>query len=307
MNPKGSKGKTGEVRGPPNGAWTAHPSPVEPGRSNHAAVLASAVERELIPRLIAQSMAQPPLGPSDRPDGAHALDAAAAASPAGRPATAEVEVFTAMVLQGQNDRIEAFLLERHAQGMSSSVLLRDLLVPVARRLGQLWEADACHFTDVTVGVARLHQAMRDGPWALGASAALSGPGDAPRILLAAAPGSQHTFGLSMVAEYFYHDGWDVSADFATTVSAVGHRSAREWFDVVGFSLGSEELLPALARAIAEVRRNSLNTAARIIIGGPLFVVKPELSAHLDADACVTDGERAPRIARQLLPLPASID
>ena len=69
----------------------------------------------------------------------------------------------------------------------------------------MWEHDECSFTDVTIGVCRMHQVLLeysrcfeppDGPHSQGKNA-----------LIVPAPGEQHTFGLFLVVEFLRRDGW----------------------------------------------------------------------------------------------------
>ena len=48
-----------------------------------------------------------------------------------------------------------------AQGVSLESLYLDLLAGAARRLGEWWASDLCDFADVTVGVGRLQQILRE--------------------------------------------------------------------------------------------------------------------------------------------------
>ena len=78
-----------------------------------------------------------------------------------------------------------------------------LLTDAARLLGDRWSDDLCTFMDVTLSVALLHRAYRN---------AL--PDDEPthqegRIVLTAAPGAQHTLGMSLTAARLRRAGWEV--------------------------------------------------------------------------------------------------
>jgi MerR family transcriptional regulator, light-induced transcriptional regulator len=75
---------------------------------------------------------------------------------------------------------------------------------------------------------------------------------------------------------------------------------REWFDVVGFSLGNVTQLDALAACIKSVREAALNKSLCILVGGPLFLKHPEYVTYVNADAASTDGAKAPELAMQWL-------
>jgi hypothetical protein len=70
------------------------------------------------------------------------------------------------------------------------------------------------------------------------------------------------------------------------------RVRREWIDVVGFSVGSEVQLDRLRSAIAGVRAASQNPRVVVMLGGPLFVERPELLAACGADGGAVDANQA---------------
>jgi methanogenic corrinoid protein MtbC1 len=120
-----------------------------------------------------------------------------------------------------------------------------------------------------------------------------------RILLMPCPGEQHTFGLSVVAELFHRAGWDVVTCFLAT-DAAAVMVKKDWYDVVGFSLGSETGVAKLRAAMALVREVSQNPGVSIIAGGPISLVHPEFGEQIQADAIITDGAKAPSQAEQLV-------
>ena len=95
-------------------------------------------------------------------------------------------------------------------------------------------------------------------------------------------------------------GWSVDGGLGGSgvdpVAAV----RRDWYDVVGFTVGSLEGLEPLARAIESVRRQSLNRCVSIIAGGPVFAVHPDAWERIAADEIITDGASAPRMAERLV-------
>jgi methanogenic corrinoid protein MtbC1 len=185
-----------------------------------------------------------------------------------------------------------------AAGCPVTRLYVDLLGPSARALGELWEDDLCDFTDVTVGVGRLQQLLRELSPSFGAE--IDHPEGGRRILLLPAPGEQHTLGASMVAEFFRRAGWDVVGGVSGLDLDPREAVQREWFDILGLSVGCHARLDWLRDCIASVRQGSLNRGLGVLLGGPLFVVDPDCGSRLDCDAVVTDGERGPECADALL-------
>ncbi len=92
------------------------------------------------------------------------------------------------------------------EGMTAETVLIELLGPVARRLGEIWEADACDFVQVTIGLHRLQIAMNG---LLADYSPGSQPGTGFRILLAPAPGETHVIGLDIAQRFFRSGGWEV--------------------------------------------------------------------------------------------------
>lgn len=260
-------------------AWASLASQ-RPAVEERLSRLVDTIERDIIPRLVR----------------AHA--SAPAAAPAVGIGHEDVTAFTARVMARDDLAIDAQLAALRAQGVSVESLYVDLLAPVARHLGAMWDDDRCHFADVTVGLGRLQQIMRGLSSAFGTE--VDPPPGGRRALLMPAPGEQHTFGLSMVAEFFARAGWEVAGVMDPTTSHYQDRVKNEWFDLVGISAGSTVRLDGIRACIAAVRRHSHNRAVAVMVGGPLFTVHPELVEQLGADGVATDGRQAPVLAERLL-------
>ena len=261
----------------------------EPNR-HRAALLARAVERDVVPRLL---IAHRRFGPAV---------AVPIVLPARAPGAADVARMAGLVLASDLPAQDDMLRRLQARGMTVESLYLDLLAPAARRLGEMWEQDLCDFTEVTVGLWRLQHMLRDlGRAAVPHSEALARGNS---ILLVPVPGEQHTFGLAMVGEFFQRAGWHVGGGaFATAADLAGAvRHAR--VDVVGISVGCGDRLEAVAAAVRAVRRAARERAIRVMVGGAVFVAHPELAPMLGADATAADGLQAVARAEALLSLAA---
>ena len=214
------------------------------------------------------------------------------------PTRGEMMAFTAHVMGRDDGAIQAQIAALRARGVSVESVYTDLLAPAARHLGELWDDDRCHFADVTVGLGRLQQIMRGLSSAFGTE--IDPPVGGRRALLMPAPGDQHTFGLSMVAEFFARAGWEVVGVMDPASANFEDRVKNEWFDLVGISAGSTTRLDGMLDCIASVRRLSHNRAVAVMVGGPLFIVHPEMVERVGADGVATDGQQAPALAERLL-------
>ena len=248
------------------------------------ALLSRAIEDEIIPRLMLA-----------HPTAVDCLPAAPSVS--GQVSQDDVRAFAQLVLEPDENVAHACIDAMRTSGISVETIYTDLLAPVARYLGELWEDDLCDFTQVTVGLGRLQQVLRElSPAFSQSNASTSGN----RVLLLPGPGEQHTFGLVMVAEFFRRAGWDVGGGPWEAGADPVVMVKREWFDVVGFSLGNVEQLDDLAACIKNVRAAALNKSICVIVGGPLFLANPEYVAYVNADAASTDGAQAPHLAASLV-------
>jgi methanogenic corrinoid protein MtbC1 len=189
----------------------------------------------------------------------------------------------------------------HEHGAPVETLYLDLLAPTARCLGEMWCQDTCHFADVTMGLSKLHRLLNE----LGPTFRREGDAEIQgrHILLAPVPGEQHSFGLTMVAEFFRRASWDVSDQPGIPANADLVQLVRaERFDIVGLSIASEIHLDGLVHGIRALRRASKQPSLGILVGGPLFVQYPELVARVGADATAIDAGQAPVQAEGLLQL-----
>ncbi len=276
--------------GPPSGPPSSR-GPSDSGGGRHGsegggrrALLTHTLEQNIIPRLL-----------QAHPDPDAPLDMAALANrPIGQ---AHVRELVRLVLLPEDLSARAFVESLRVRGVPVAMLFSDLIGPASRYLGDLWCEDVSTFSDVTVGVGRLQQILRDIGPAMPARPSPVTP--ARRILLLPAPGDQHSLGLLMVAEYFRSAGWDVSGGPQPNLDAAA-AVRRDWFDVVGFSLAVEVHLPRLGPAIAAVRKASVNPKIGVLVGGPMFLSHPGLADEVGADAVAVDGALAPEIGEKLV-------
>ncbi|ABE40959.1 cobalamin B12-binding [Rhodopseudomonas palustris BisB5] len=225
------------------------------------------------------------------------MSSPATPAPADPAAPFEVQQFTLLIIGADESAASAYVESLIARGAPTDLIFLNLLAPAARRLGEMWEADTADFANVTLGVSRLQRILRH----LGENySATEGVQRIGAVLLTTITGEQHSFGLAMIAEFFRHNGWDICTGPFASHRELSALVAERWFDVVGFSVSSDRRLDELKRDIHDVRRASRNRRIGIMVGGPLLVHRPELSASLDADLIANEGASAPQLARDLV-------
>ncbi|MBQ0930358.1 cobalamin B12-binding domain-containing protein [Ideonella sp. 4Y16] len=268
----------------PAGEDTCHGVRADDLLCAHSAALLDTVEHQIIPRLMLLHRQ-------------HDSQASTSASGAGFSLDShEVERFTEHVLQGYEQAMQHVIyLQDH--GVPAPTLCLDLLAPAARRLGELWSADLCDFTQVTIGLGRLQGLLRS------IAERLPPTVQATRLprsaLFAPAPGEQHTLGLSMVRDFFRASGWEVCADEPKAEAGLLALARSHRFDVIGFSIGSDRQTDPLKSLIARLRQEARYPLI-VLLGGPLVLSRPELAQALGADAGATDARQALLVADALM-------
>lgn len=267
------------------GAWLQQPMRVaaDDEHDERMAWLLRTIEAEIIPRLMLAHHVGHPF------DAAQETDRVV-------PSADDVADFARVVLAENAVDAAAYVEARRTEGMALETIYTELLAPAARRLGALWESDQCDFTQVTLGLWRIQQVMYDLSPAFRRDA--PAPVHARHALLAAVPGSQHTLGLFMVSEFFRRAGWQVWSEPGASFEQIAAAVTTEWFDMVGFSVGTEAQFKALASTIRRVRKASRNPEVFVMVGGPLINADPARVALVGADAAATDATTAVAQAEQ---------
>jgi methanogenic corrinoid protein MtbC1 len=250
--------------------------------------LVRTIEGEIIPRLMLAHR-----GGAVEPSTAGAVGSPAASG-------SDVALMARLVLKQDPSEALAHLDALRKRGVPLDALYLELLAPAARYLGELWEADLCDFTEVTFGLWRLQQLVRELSPAFQHEAEFREHDR--RALLLPAPGEQHSFGLFMVAEFMRRAGWDVWAGPAVPLDELLSTLRSEPFAVVGLSVSCESRLDGLASCIHALRRASRNRRIGVMVGGQVFKERPELVALVGADATALDGRQACLQAEGLLHL-----
>jgi len=229
---------------------------------SNVARLLRTIEGEIVPRLVLARRAV-------------ATHAPVGAGAAGRPDDADVMELVRLLLAHDVGVASAYVETVRQRGASFESVCLCLLAPAARELGLLWEADECDFMQVTVGLCRLHHLLRELTTAFRLESVE--PKIERNILLAPVPGDQHTFGITLVAQFLRQAGWQVWSEFSGSTDELLEVVRTHWFAAVGLSVGSETRVDELSRVIQAIRRASRNSSVGILVGGPLLVARPELA------------------------------
>lgn len=241
------------------------------------------IESEIVPRLLMAHSAGSAVLSADR-------KSEIAAAEANRFATMPLEIEAA----GLIEEVNRFL----AEGVSLDAIYIDLLAPAARRLGAMWEADECDFVDVTMGMWRLQEVMRDlAARTPGVVAALGAPRS---VLVASMPGDQHTFGAQMLDEVFARAGWQSELMSRPERRELLNCLSNRAFDLVALTISRDCPSAALSSLIKSIRGVSVNPHLSVLIGGASVNENPALVAEVGADGTGFDARAALEVADRLI-------
>jgi len=259
----------------------------DPARDpNHCkASLLEVIESQIIPRLLKAH----PAGDASNAQAYHAVY---------QPTEQEIDQFAQLCISNDENSALAFVREMLTAGIGNDNVFLHLMAPAARHLGGLWDQDHVDFTQVTLGLMRMHHIThqlgyeyQDGPQHAGA---------VRRVMLASAPGSQHILGLAIVAEFFRKNGWQVVVEIANSALELDHAVKNEWFDLIGLSVGLTDQIGALPVLITGLRAASRNPQVSVLLGGPAFAATSVSAQSLGADGISTDAAQAVVLGTSLL-------
>lgn len=263
------------------------------GAAARGAILLRIIKDEVIPGLACKT--------KNTERRSSAEKAAKALVAAGQPLAhqQQIELLTALALNTSEAPIRDHVAALMAAGLTHGELFSDLLANVARRLGTMWEDDACSFIDVTIGVGRLHDIVH----ALSPSAAdQAGTGTSPRpsLYLLPAPGEQHIFGLLVLSEHFRASGWRVEVGHkADDVDVAFGLIRQNNCDCIGVTISAERCIAPLTQLLSSLR-NSQASSKPVLIGGAACQRDPNLAERVGADGSATNETEAVTVACSLL-------
>jgi len=278
-------GLRGVIAAPLDAVWRrAAPQPDQADSVN------TIIESEIIPRLL---MAHSAAAPRSRPR----LLRSITSEEASRFALLPLRLEAASLLE----EVDAFI----AKGASVETICLDLLAPAARKLGEMWERDECDFLDVTMGLWRLQEVMRE--VAARAPVDFAGLALPYSALFSPMPGDHHNFGTLMIEEVFARGGWRSEALVKPERRELLDRLARQPFDLVGLTLARDCPSAALGNLIKAIRNVSANPHIIVFVGGRMINENPGIAVEVGADGTGADALAALELANTLVKTAATRD
>jgi methanogenic corrinoid protein MtbC1 len=246
----------------------------------------SIVESQIIPRLlVSERIGKPHL--------------TLVSSSKAMPSKKEIEIFTDLCSSDSSKDAQSFVDDLLNKGLSKEDIFLELITPAAQYLGSQWDDDRMDFSQVNLGLVRLHSIANE--IRCTSKSDQFAKGKARRVMMASAPGSMHMLGTTIVADFFRKEDWQVVVAISSSANELVQTVSNEWFDVLGLSLSIDQQLTGLADLIDQLKSLSLNPRMVVMLGGPIFSAKKLDANDFGANGICDNAKHAVGLAVSLLP------
>lgn len=186
-----------------------------------------------------------------------------------------------------------FIRRVQREGASAETVYLKYLATAARMLGDWWSEDRVTFAEVTIGASRIYAIMRG----LRRHFERFGAEAQDSVVFASVPGETHTLGVTMAADFFRSDGWDVTLhvglEHDALVTAIGQSDCR----MIGLSISGNHSMPALSRLVVALQMSQ--PATPILVAGQSIEELMPLIDLMNVDGIVETVEDARAFANRL--------
>ncbi len=195
---------------------------------------------------------------------------------------AEIDTLVKALLSDHHMAASDMLTGVQADGVPLSEVYVGYISGAARRLGQLWDNDEVGFLQVTLATSRLTAII------CGLKKVFYDREGSPRrrALFAACPGESHVMGVSMAADLFRREGWEIDLEIGQSHDDLLMAQHLGNYPVIGLSASSDAMILPLARFIRAARL--LTPGALIYVAGEITHLHPDIATTVAADGVLTD-------------------
>ncbi|MDP3622288.1 MAG: hypothetical protein Q8R65_10270 [Polynucleobacter sp.] len=198
--------------------------------------------------------------------------------------------FVSLITNEGPQQTEQFIAELLNLGVSVDSIVLDLIPRIARKLGEQWVSDSLSFTEVTIATGRLQKMIYSLDHLFQETKVDSTL--TKRILISASPGSHHTLGPLILANFFTWAGWSVFNESVPSIEYIKKTIASKLLTAVALSIADYEQLDQLPELIQIIRKRSLNPEIIVLVGGSLYNNDATCFGHIKADIKSSTPEEA---------------
>ena len=192
------------------------------------------------------------------------------------------------LLAGDETAAREMVLETHRADASLRPAYFHSLAPALRQMGDMWDNDEVSFLQVSMAAGWILAIMR----AMRRELRFRVP--SPRAghvaLFANDPGEDHVIGVTMAADLFREQGWQIDMCAWSSTEQLVELAKRGDYPVIALSVGRRIEPAPLAALVTALRATT--PGVRVLIAGKLVALEPEIGLQVRADAAETDFDRA---------------
>ncbi len=193
----------------------------------------------------------------------------------------EVDQLTNLLLDTEEGSFELAITVLKTHGAPIDYIVLDLIPGIARKLGKQWEDDSLSFADVSIGVNRLERVIHKLDYLFQANQLDRQQNKA--IFITGFPGSQHSLGTLIFANFLIYSGWQVHRPNQVNIDSIVYGVSSKDLQAIAISVSTSEQLEELPSLIDLLRQKSKNPNIVVLIGGPLYNKLPEAFDHIQAE------------------------
>ena len=189
------------------------------------------------------------------------------------------------------DRRHEMLRRLRQDGVSVDDIIDHVVPALARAMGERWFADDISFAHVTIGAARLQEAVRALGWHdESRSPVVEG---AAAILLVIPRSEHHTLGAFVLADQLRRRGHPVDIAVDRHPRQLAEILRKRRYGMVGITASGRRTL-ASARELTHIVRQAVTTVTPVVIGGPILDKGLDVLGLTGADHTAQDADTALR-------------
>jgi len=194
----------------------------------------------------------------------------------------EIDTLVAALLSDKQMAAADMLSGLRADGLPIAEVYVGYITGAARRLGKMWDNDEVGFLQVTLATSRLTAIIcglkkifydREG-------------GASRRAMFAACPGETHVMGVSMAADLFRREGWEIDLEIGQDHDELLMAQHMGGYPVLALSASTAAMIMPLARFIRAVRL--LTPGALVYVAGEITHLRPDVAETVGADGTLSD-------------------
>ena len=210
----------------------------------------------------------------------------------------EINRITDLLLNTEEDAFECAIKTHKAHGIPIDYIILDLIPEIARKLGKHWEEDSLSFAEVSIGVSKLERVIYKLDYLFQANQLERQQNKS--ILISGCPGSQHSLGTLIFANFLTFTGWQVHRLNKVTIESMVEGVESKAHEALAISVSTNEQLQELPSLISLLRQKSKNPKIIVLIGGPLYNKTPDAFDDIQADIKACSPEESVQKLEQYL-------